>query len=54
MLKNSPFMGAGTITLKNDCCILPVGKFLWATKINELPQLINIITGELSFIGPRP
>lgn len=54
MLKDSPAMGAGTITLKNDPRILPVGKFLRASKINELPQLINIIAGEMSFIGPRP
>ena len=54
MLKNSPNIGAGTVTLKNDRRILPFGKFLRKTKINELPQLINIIRGEMSFIGPRP
>ena len=54
MLKNSPNIGAGTVTLKNDIRILPFGKFLRKTKINELPQLINIIRGEMSFIGPRP
>ena len=54
MLKNSPNMGSGTITSKDDPRILPVGKFLRKTKINELPQILNIITGEMSFIGPRP
>ena len=54
MLKNSPSIGAGTVTLKNDIRILPFGKFLRKTKINELPQLVNIIRGEMSFIGPRP
>lgn len=54
MLKNSPNIGAGTVTLKNDIRILPFGRFLRKTKINELPQLINIIRGEMSFIGPRP
>jgi lipopolysaccharide/colanic/teichoic acid biosynthesis glycosyltransferase len=54
MLKNSPNIGAGTITLKDDPRILPFGNFLRKTKINELPQLLNIIIGEMSFIGPRP
>ena len=54
MLKKSPNMGSGTITLKNDPRILPFGKFLRKTKINELPQLINILKGEMSLIGPRP
>ena len=54
MLKDSPSMGVGTITLKNDPRILPIGKFLRSTKINELPQLLNIIKGDMSFIGPRP
>lgn len=54
MLKDSPSMGVGTITLKNDPRILPIGKFLRSTKINELPQLLNIIRGDMSFIGPRP
>ncbi|MDB3923146.1 sugar transferase [Luminiphilus sp.] len=54
MLKNSPNMGTGTVTLKDDPRVLPAGKFLRRTKINELPQLINILTGEMSLIGPRP
>jgi lipopolysaccharide/colanic/teichoic acid biosynthesis glycosyltransferase len=54
MLKDSTMMGAGTITVKNDPRVLPFGKFLRKTKINELPQLINILKGEMSLIGPRP
>ena len=54
MLKNSPDMGTGTVTLKNDPRVLPVGRFLRRTKINELPQLYNIFKGELSIKGPRP
>lgn len=54
MLENSPNIGTGTITTKNDPRILPVGKFLRKTKINELPQLINIFLGDMSVIGPRP
>jgi lipopolysaccharide/colanic/teichoic acid biosynthesis glycosyltransferase len=54
MLKNSPNIGSGTITLENDERVLPVGKFLRKTKINELPQLFNVLFGNMSLIGPRP
>jgi lipopolysaccharide/colanic/teichoic acid biosynthesis glycosyltransferase len=54
MLRNSPNMAGGVLTQKNDPRILPMGKFLRKTKINELPQLFNILLGEMSFIGPRP
>lgn len=54
MLKDSPGMGTGTVTIKNDPRVLPVGKLLRKTKINELPQLINIFIGDMSIIGPRP
>lgn len=54
MLKNSPNIGTGTITVNNDPRILPVGAFLRKTKINELPQLLNILGGSMSVVGPRP
>ncbi len=54
MLKDSPSMGTGTVTVKNDPRVLPIGGFLRKTKINELPQLINIFNGDMSIIGPRP
>ena len=54
MLKNSPNIGTGTVTLKGDPRILPFGHFLRRTKINELPQLLNILKGDMSLIGPRP
>ena len=54
MLYNSPNMGSGSLTLKNDPRVLPFGSFLRKTKINELPQILNIIIGNLSIVGPRP
>ena len=54
MLKNSPQMGTQTVTVKDDPRVLPVGKFLRKTKLNELPQLFNILGGDMSIIGPRP
>lgn len=54
MLKDSPNIGAGTVTLKDDPRVLPLGKILRKTKINELPQLINTLRGDMSIVGPRP
>jgi len=54
MLKNSAQIGTGSITVRNDYRVTSIGKYLRITKINELPQLINILIGEMSFVGPRP
>ena len=54
MLKDSSKMQNGTVTVKNDPRVLPFGKFLRKSKINELPQLFNILKGDMSVIGPRP
>ena len=54
MLKDSPNIGTGTLTIGNDPRILPVGKHLRNWKINELPQLLNVFMGHMSIVGPRP
>ncbi|NOT91559.1 sugar transferase [Ferruginibacter sp.] len=54
MLKNSPNIGTGEITLRNDPRVTSFGKILRITKINELPQIINVFKGDMSIVGPRP
>ena len=54
MLKASPDMLTGSLTVRNDPRVTPVGKYLRITKINELPQLINVLIGNMSLVGPRP
>ncbi len=54
MLKNSPNMGTGHITLRKDPRVTTVGHYLRITKLNELPQLLNVLEGTMSWVGPRP
>lgn len=54
MVKNSPSIGTGSITLRNDPRVTPFGKILRMTKINELPQIMNVLKGDMSIVGPRP
>ena len=54
MKQNSEHTGSGVYSGKGDTRVTKLGKILRATSIDELPQLVNIIKGDMSFIGPRP
>ena len=53
MVKNADQIGGGTTSLR-DPRITRVGKFIRMTRLDELPQLFNILKGDMSFVGPRP
>ena len=54
MKQNSEHTGSGVYSNNDDPRLTRVGKILRATSIDELPQCVNILKGEMSFIGPRP
>ena len=54
MVVGAEKQGTGVYSGKSDARVTKIGKILRATSIDELPQLINIFKGEMSFIGPRP
>jgi exopolysaccharide biosynthesis polyprenyl glycosylphosphotransferase len=54
MISDAEASTGPVLSSKNDPRITTIGKFLRQTRIDELPQLINILKGEMSFVGPRP
>jgi lipopolysaccharide/colanic/teichoic acid biosynthesis glycosyltransferase len=54
MVKNSSSIGTGDVTLRNDPRVTSFGRLLRITKINEVPQLFNVLLGDMSLVGPRP
>lgn len=54
MIDGSEKIGTGGITLRDDPRVTMIGKLLRITKLNELPQIINVLKGNMSIVGPRP
>ena len=54
MVENAEHTGSGVYSGKGDARVTKVGRIIRATSIDELPQVINILRGDMSFIGPRP
>ncbi len=54
MVQNAEYTGSGVYSGKNDARVTKVGRIIRATSIDELPQAVNMLKGNMSLIGPRP
>ncbi len=54
MTPHKETIGNGLLSIRNDSRVTKIGHYLRKTKLDEIPQLVNILRGEMSFVGPRP